>query len=717
MKNLAYASIIALAIIGSCTKEEITPRSYPRVKTLEVTNITSGGASFSAEIVYTSVPVVDHGFLWSEYSDALFSNSDKISLGSKSGTGRFEAQCDRSLLEGKTYYVRGYAISDDHKVYGDVVTFVSLGSKAPSIKDFYPSLAIWDDTVTIVGENFSSVLSNNVIKFNELQANVFKASKDTLHVKVPYDLMEEFSSISVSLAGNVSTLQKKFQLRAPILLSFNPSSGTAGSIVTITGKYIQTSKAKIYFNNVEGTLIPGASNSLQCKVPANLPAGNVEVKVVTGSGNLFDTLPFEIKGPKLLQVIPSVAGEGDEIKLIGDYFSDDIALNAVMFDSSPATVVSATRTELRVVVPPHVDNINPAITVNISGLQASTTAFSFHVPEILSFTPQRGTMGSYLTITGKYFRTASYNKVFIGDNELSYVNGVSPTEINGGIYFLSTKHSEKIKVTFQNQEGYSVQEFKMPWILTNGFPEPANAPGSSVNYENKTYSGFSSGEFNKFWKFDPSTHTWNQLTDFPGPRRQSIVAFTSGSKGYFGGGTEFVAIRDLWQYDFNADTWTKKSDLPITGISRVAFGFNNTGYLLALDPSLNTNMWKYNHNTDTWTLESTAPFTLQDEPGYFIVGNTLYLMVDYNLWKYDFSTGQWTDLGPKPEGVYHCFSIGSFGYGLGNQQMYKYDPSQNSWTIELSPFSYYPASVEAFSVNGRAFVFAGNSMLEFDPSF
>jgi len=716
MKSLAYSSIIALAFIGSCTKEEVTPRSYPRVKTLEVTNITSGGASFSAEIVYTSVPILDHGFLWSEYSSALFSNSDIISLGSKSGTGRFDAQCDRSLEEGKTYYVRGYAISEGHTVYGDVVTFISLGGKAPIMKDFYPSLATWDDTVTIVGENFSSVLANNVIKFNELQANVFKASKDTLHVKVPYDLTEEFSSISVSVAGNVSTLQKRLQLRAPILASIIPSSGTSGSIVTITGQYIQNLKVKVYFNNIEGALMQ-ASNSLKYKVPANLALGNIEVKVVTGSGNLFDTVPFEIREPKLLQVIPSVAGEGDEIKLIGDYFSDDIALNAVMFDGSPATVVSATRTELRVVVPPDVDNINPSITVNISGLQASTTAFSFHAPEILSFTPQRGTMGSYLTITGKYFKTASYNRVFIGDKELSYVNGVSPTEINGAIYFLSTKHAEKIKVTFQNQEAYSPQEFKMPWILTNGFPEPANAPLSSVNFENKTYAGFSSGEFNKFWKFDPSTHTWNQLTDFPGPRRQSIVAFTAGSKGYFGGGTEFVAVRDLWEYDFNANTWTKKSDLPMPGISRLGFGFNNTGYLLALDPSLNTSMWKYNHSTDTWTLESTAPFTIQDHQGYFIIGNTLYLMVDYNLWKYDFSTGLWADMGPKPEGVNDCFSIGGFGYGLGNQQMYKYDPSQNSWSIEISPLSFYAAPVEAFSVYGKAFVFAGNSLLEFDPSY
>lgn len=717
MKNLALASIVVLAIIGSCTKEEVTPRSYPRVNTLEVSNITSQGASFFAEIIYTSVPIQDHGFLWSDRSDVLFSNSDKISLGPKNGTGPFEAQCDRSLQGGKTYYVRGYAISEDHMVYGAVVKFVSLGSKAPLVKDFYPALATWDDTVTVVGENFSSVLSNNVIKFNEVEGSVLKAAGDTLHIKVPYGLIEEFSSVSVSRAGNVSTLEKKFQLRAPILASISPSSGTAGTNVIVSGQYIKSLNTKIYFNDIEATIVSGSSNSFQCKLPTNLPSGIIEVKLVTGSGNLFDTLPFEVKGPKLLQLVPSIAGEGDQIKLIGDFFSDDVMLNEVKFDNSPAIVLAASRTELTVIVPAHVNSKNPTISITISGAQASSNAFSFYPPEIESFTPQRGVMGTYLTLNGKYFRTGSSNKVFIGDNELSYVNSVSPTEISAAIYFVSTKHSEKIKVTFQDQEAYSVQEFKMPWIVINGFPEPSNTPGASVNYNNKTFAGFSSGDFNKFWNFDPATHTWDQLTDFPGSRRQSIVAFSAGSKGYFGGGTEFVSVKDLWQYDFNSDTWTKKSDLPMTGVTRVAFGFNNTGYLLELDASLNTNMWKYNHNTDLWTLESTAPFALQGEPGYFMVGNTLYLMVDYNLWKYDFSTSQWTDLGPKPQGVYHCFSIGNFGYGLGNQQMYKYDPGLNSWTVEASPFSYYPASVEAFSLNGRAFVFAGSTILEFDPSF
>jgi hypothetical protein len=67
--------------------------------------------------------------------------------------------------------------------------------------------------------------------------------------------------------------------------------------------------------------------------------------------------------------------------------------------------------------------------------------------------------------------------------------------------------------------------------------------------------------------------------------------------------------------------------------------------------------------------------------------------------------------------VNHCFSIGNFGYGLGNQQFFKFDPSQNTWSVEPSSLPYFTSPQEVFSVNGRGFVFTSFELLEFDPSF
>lgn len=728
MKRIAYGSIIALAFIGSCTKEEVTPRSYPRVKTLEVTNITSGGASFSAEIVYTSVPIVDHGFIWSENSDALFSNSDKILLGSKSGTGRFEAQCDRSLQEGKTYYVRGFAISEDHKVYGEVVTFVSLGGKAPSMKDFYPSLATWDDTVTIVGENFSSVLSKNVVTFNNVEALVLKASTDTLQVKVPFNLTEEFSTVSVSLVGNVSTLPKKFQLEAPVLTSISPASVIPGSNVIVSGRNIRSPQTKVYVNAIESAIVKWDSKTIEFTVPSNIPAGNSIVKVVSGSGNLFDTIPLEIKGPKLYSVSPVTASVNEIVTLTGDFFVPQTESNTVMFDNNLASIVSATSTQIQVFVP-YVTRVNPTITVTSYGASVSIDMFSIRSPEVTGFAPKRGTTYTEIIITGKHFLPGDFHKVYLDNIPLENTYAPNENEVHAFARGLS-QHSGKIKVTFFDQELIVDGEFKTPWIVIPDFPGDHLYSSTSLVYNNKAYIGFGGAPelSNQFWRLDPVSNTWNKLNDFPGPERYTNFAFVVGSKGYVGGGYgDSDKLEDHWEYDFGSDTWVKKSDIPIDGNVSIGFALSDEGYVIDYDFLTGVSrLWKYDSPGDSWSMISTAPVRIDGNTKHFVIGSSLYFVDSSlgNLWKYTASNNQWTMLGNIPTSFSFAFSIGGTGYAGSSNLFYKYDPISNEWTSELTNASNYDPDMY-FSVNGKAYLIGGHydfsnyfeTSFEYDPSY
>lgn len=110
-------------LLYACSTEEITPREYPRVRTLEVTNISSAGATVSGEVYFSSVPILDVGILVSQYSSALFEDSDQVSLGPKPATGSFIASIDITLTASKSYYARAYALSDGHIVYGNIIKF------------------------------------------------------------------------------------------------------------------------------------------------------------------------------------------------------------------------------------------------------------------------------------------------------------------------------------------------------------------------------------------------------------------------------------------------------------------------------------------------------------------------------------------------------------------------------------------------------------------
>lgn len=290
--------LITLLCIFSCTKEEITFREFPRIKTLAVSNITDESVTFHADLISSPVPIIDHGFLWIENGSPIFDNSDRLSLGPLSTSGLFEAVCDSGMEKGKKYFVRSYVITEANIVYSNIVEFISQGSKSPVLTDFYPSLASWGDTITLVGNNLSSVPSKTLVKFNSALATVVNASPDMLRVKVPYDILEELSKLSIastgSSSGTVSVLDKNFQLKKPVVELVNPSSGAPNSTIVIHGKFLSSSRIRVFFNDKPALLTNLTVEAITCKVPDGLPAGPVQLKIVTGNGGLFTITSFEV---------------------------------------------------------------------------------------------------------------------------------------------------------------------------------------------------------------------------------------------------------------------------------------------------------------------------------------------------------------------------------------------------------------------------------------
>ncbi len=116
--------IISVTLFTNCTKEEITPRDYPRVNTEAITEVTANSMKFRGDIFYTSVEIIDHGFIWTDTGFPDFKNGNKISLGPKTGVGKFETAVTNATLQtDKIYSCRAYAQSKDFVVYGKIIEF------------------------------------------------------------------------------------------------------------------------------------------------------------------------------------------------------------------------------------------------------------------------------------------------------------------------------------------------------------------------------------------------------------------------------------------------------------------------------------------------------------------------------------------------------------------------------------------------------------------
>jgi len=269
-----------------------------------------------------------------------------------------------------------------------------------------------------------------------------------------------------------------------------------------------------------------------------------------------------------------------------------------------------------------------------------------------------------------------------------------------------------------------------------------------------------------FWAYDPSADVWTQKADYGGVPRGDAVGFSINGYGYVGLGTSnsqsvINAFADFWQYDPNANTWTRKNDFP-GGERYGAFSMviNNNAYVGgggAIAGAIKDN-WEYSVSTDTWTKKAGANPSFGFYDVTFIIGTKGYMVDGADFMIYDAVADTWTNKGfisgrTGPGSAYDAYSlaanydealaavtIGTRGYifaqsysggNFGVIMVWEYDPVTN--TFREKPGDPQDRNVEMawFTVNNKAYLVTGadrqtnygnqtlykQDNLEFDPHF
>ncbi|MDO4320271.1 MAG: glycan-binding surface protein [Bacteroidales bacterium] len=127
---------------------------------------------------------------------------------------------------------------------------------------------------------------------------------------------------------------------------------TMGAQIVLMGSNLGDVQ-EIWFNDVKGLLNPTliTSYSIIVEVPSVIPTEVTnEIRLVTSTGRTA-TFPFGVRVPNPLirEISCEYAKAGDEIEITGNYFIDP----AVYFEgaSSPAEIIAATQTSIRLKVP------------------------------------------------------------------------------------------------------------------------------------------------------------------------------------------------------------------------------------------------------------------------------------------------------------------------------------------------------------------------------
>jgi subtilase family serine protease len=263
----------------------------------------------------------------------------------------------------------------------------------PTITSFTPSGAV-GSLITITG---TGLLNVTAVVFNSTIVTTFTASTSQITVRVPGGAANGPITL-VSPYGNISTIANFDVLSLPVVASLNPTSGPAGTVVTVTGSGF-TGVTAISVDGYPATFTFVSDSDVTVTIPTGASTGAIHVKTAAGLG--ASSTNFVVTGPPVVSsFLPTSGPIGTVVTVTGTGFTGTTAASV---DGCPAAYTFVSDTEVRVTVPNGAST--GAIHIkDISLLGSSTTNFAVTgAPIISSFNPTSGSVGTVVTVTGSGF--------------------------------------------------------------------------------------------------------------------------------------------------------------------------------------------------------------------------------------------------------------------------------------------------------------------------
>ena len=200
---------------------------------------------------------------------------------------------------------------------------------------------------------------------------------------------------------NQITLLRNKSSSFPSITSFTPTSGAAGTVVTITGTNLNGATA-VSFGGVAASAFTVVSPTTITATVAGGASGVVQV-VTPGGSPTLGTFTYGVPPPAISGFTPNSGSPGTMITINGAHFTGATSVNFGSVVAASFTVISDNQ------ISAVVGNGNTGlVTVNSPAGSASLGTFTYVPPtiSISSFSPQTGSTGTQVVIRGHGFLNA-----------------------------------------------------------------------------------------------------------------------------------------------------------------------------------------------------------------------------------------------------------------------------------------------------------------------
>ncbi len=432
-------------------------------------------------------------------------------------------------------------------------TFTML---APVITDFQPKAASIRESVTIEGENFSTVLEGNKVYFDTAQATILEVTATSLEVEVPYGVPVN-STISIITAEQEVSTSEPFQIQTPELLMATPEKATVNKEITLTGNNFSplNEDNAVSFNGISANVLSSSKTTLQVSVPSGIEQRSIEVTVNTG-GHMTLPVDFEYIGGDWSSTgfFPGEYRTGAINFVIGDdlYFGLGIHFTTVLNDFWKYNFTTRTWTMLND-FPGDPRRLAIAFTIEDKGyvgLGSGNATNAENLNDFWEYDAQSDTWNQLPDYPGQ----ARYASTAFSVNGVGFV-GLGQTREESFVDF------------------YKFDPQTSGWEQISSFPGSSRSFASHFIIDEIAYvglgaaRGFNSdsddGEYdNDFWKYNYLEDSWESIQNFPEIGLVLTSHFAINGKGYVGMGYrvdnhQIRTFSTCYEYDPEQNTWTE----------------------------------------------------------------------------------------------------------------------------------------------------------------
>lgn len=415
--------------------------------------------------------------------------------------------------------------------------------------------------------------------------------------------------------------------------------------------------------------------------------------------------------PVITDFFPKEGPDYTEVTISGFNFTTDKYNIEVYIGPLRAYPISATTEKLVIRVPESQQFGSFPIQVKYNG-QAGISEEPFKIwgPEITKVSKLVAVPGDTVTIFGKRFSGGRWGPyVYIGGTSFKVLSS-SDTKILVEVPFPKPDQFEK-PLSISVRAGEKTAFFGSSFNIHSNFTQTTSQAQSFQSWYLPAFEADGKGYFfdrDRVLSYSTATGTWREESKFPGPPRTYPIWNRVGDKAYLIGGTEGIYYYgDVWEYDFRAATWQKKTSPTFSVKQAASFVLNGKIYFTGGTNSQSAyTLFRYDPKTDQFTTHSRVPgYTSYGKA--FIRSGKAYVLINNNVIEYNPILDSWETHSQFSQSSTYAFTVGySEAYLLTQSQnptLYHYQASTNTW----EKAAFYPGCMSDPYNNNDGMAFAG----------